>query len=249
MYLMTVEEIKRHKIAVKKLGLIKDRTFDFIKKNIGKVSERDVHDFIVSEFKKEGMVTDRRMPIQIVASGSHTDDAHWYARVKDATIKKDSLIMIDIWARLKKEHSPFADITWMGYSGKKVPSKIQEMFNRVIFARDLALDFIRKELKQKRFPRARGVDKAVRNYFDTFGAEKNFTHRTGHSLGYTNCHGKRFRLSKTTRKRIIPEVLFTIEPGLYFKGEFGARSEIDCYVTKDYKLVVTSGVQREIIKI
>lgn len=243
---MTAEEIKNHKIAAKKLGLIKDRAFSFISKNIGRISERDVHDFIVSEFKKEGMVTDRKIPVQIVAFGRHTDDAHWSASVKNATIKKNQLIMMDIWARMKEGHSPFADITWMGYSGVKVPLKIQETFSRVIFARDLALKFIRKELKQKRFPKASEVDKVVRDYFGPL--EKHFTHRTGHSLGFTNCHGKRFRFSKTTRKRIVPNVLFTIEPGLYFKGEFGVRSEIDCYVTSDYKLIVTSGVQRGIIK-
>ena len=242
---MTSEEIKLHKLAAKKLGLVKDRAFEFISKNIGKISERDVHDYIISEFKKEGMVSDRAL--QIVASGGHTSDVHGYAG--EAMIKKDSLIMIDIWARLKEGHCPFADITWMGYSGRKVPAKMQDIFNKVIFARDLALDFIRKELKQKRFPKATEVDKVVRDYFATFGIEKHFTHRTGHSLGFTNCHGHKFRFSKTTRKTIPPEELFTIEPGIYFKGEFGVRSEIDCYVTSDYKLVVTSGIQKEIIKI
>jgi len=47
---MTAEEIKRHKIAAKKLGLIKDRAFAFIRSNINKISERDAHDFIVSEW-------------------------------------------------------------------------------------------------------------------------------------------------------------------------------------------------------
>jgi len=243
---MTLEEIKLHKVAVEKLGLIKDRAFDFIFKNLGKITERDVHDFIVSEFKKEGMVSDRRIPIQIVAAGKHTDDVHWFAAVKNAKIEKNQLVMIDIWARMKEGHCPFADITWMGYTGKKVPLEMQEIFDKVINARNLALTYIASELKKKRFPEAKMVDKVVRDYFVPL--EKHFTHRTGHILGFVNCHGHKFRFSKTTRKRIIPNVLFTIEPGLYFKGRFGVRSEIDCYVTSDYRLVVTSGVQKEIIK-
>lgn len=246
---MTFEEIKLHKIAAIKLCSIKDRAFNFIKNNVGKISERDVHDYIVSEFKKEKMITDRNIPIQIVAVGSHTDDCHWFAQVKNAKIEKEMLIMIDIWARMKEGHCPFADITWMGYTGRKIPFEIQQTFDRVIFARDLSLKFIQKELKKKRFPKAKDVDGAVREYFNSFGIEKNFTHRTGHSLGYTNCHGHKFRFSKTTRKITMPEVLFTIEPGLYFKGKFGIRSEIDCYITRDYKLIVTSEVQKEIIKI
>lgn len=242
---MTSEEIRNHKVAARKLGLVKDRAFDFIFKNIGKITERDVHDFIVSEFKKEGMVSDRRLPIQIVAAGRHTDDAHWFAAVKNAKIEKDQLVMIDIWARMKDGHCPFADITWMGYTGKKVPIEIQEVFDKVINARNLALTHIASELKEKRFPKARMVDKVVRDYFGPL--EKHFIHRTGHSLGFTNCHGHKFRFSKTTRKRIIPNVLFTIEPGLYFRGKFGVRSEIDCYVARDYRLVVTSGVQEAMV--
>ena len=36
---MTVEEIKIHKIAAKKLGLIKDRAFEFISSNLGKIAD------------------------------------------------------------------------------------------------------------------------------------------------------------------------------------------------------------------
>jgi len=246
---MTSEEIKLHKVAVKKLCLIKDRAFDFIKKNIGDISEKDVHDFIISEFKKEKMVVDNNITIHMVAAGKNTDDTHWSIPVKNIKIKKGMLVMIDIWAKMKEGHCPFADITWMGYAGKKVPIKIQQTFNQVIFARDLALKFIKEELKEKRFPKATDVDGVVRGYFYALGVEEYFTHRTGHSLGHTSCHGHKFRLSKKTRKKIIPEILFTIEPGLYFKGNFGVRSEIDCYITKDYKLIVTSEVQKEIIKI
>jgi len=218
---MTAEEIKNHKAAVKKLGLIKDRAFDFISKNMGHILEIDVHDFIVSEFKKEGMVSDRKIPIQIVAVGNHTDDAHWFARVKNAKIEKNQLIMIDIWARNKEGHCPFADITWMGYSGSKIPSEIQQTFDRVIFTRDQALYFIRQELKQKRFPKARDVDRVVRDYFEKFGIEKNFTHRTGHSLGFTNCHGHKFRFSKTTRKKIIPDVYLQSNQAFILKENLG----------------------------
>jgi Xaa-Pro aminopeptidase len=42
---------------------------------------------------------------------------------------------------------------------------------------------------------------------------------------------------------------FTIEPGLYFKNRFGVRSEIDCYVTENYKLIITTKVQKRIIRI
>lgn len=45
-------------------------------------------------------------------------------------------------------------------------------------------------------------------------------------------------------KTMIP---FTIEPGLYFKNRFGVRSEIDCYIDNNYRLVITSKIQRNIV--
>ena len=247
---MVNEKIKKHAIAAKKLNLIKDNAFKLIRKNIGRITEYEVHEFIISEFKRQGLVTDRRNPIQIVAVNQNAAIPHYFpASLKSDLIKKNNLILIDIWARLNKDNSPFADITWIGYSGRKVPKDIKDTFKKVLGARDRALDFIRKELKERRLPRAREMDEAARDYFKGFDLDRFFIHKTGHSLGTVNCHGKSFNLSRTSRKRLKLNVLFTIEPGLYFNNKFGIRSEIDCYITNNYKLVVTTKIQKEIIKI
>ncbi len=247
---MIKEEIDRHKIAAKSLCLIVDKAFKFIRKNIGKVSEYDVHKFILSEFKKQNCTKDRKDPIQIIAVNKNTANKHYFPpERKSKIIRKNNLVMVDIWARLKNKNSPFADITWMGYSGKNIPRNIKEIFKIVIGARNAALKFIRKELKKKRFPKTKEIDKTARDYFKKFNLERFFIHNTGHSLGVVNCHGKSFNLSKTSRKKLKPNIPFTIEPGLYFKNKFGIRSEIDCYVTRDYKLIITTKVQKEIIKI
>ena len=248
---MDAESIKNHKLANKKLNLIRDRAIKFIRKNINKVSEQDVCNFILSEFKRENMITDD-LPSHFVVVNEHTDDTHWdYDEpIKNPKIiKNNNLIMIDIWAKLKGKSSPFADITWMFYSGKRIPKEIEETLKKVIAARVVALNFIKKELKNKRFPVTNEIDKAVRDYFSKFKLGKFFTHKTGHSLGYKSCQGKYFKLSKTDKNKIKPNIPFTIEPGLYFKGNFGIRSEIDCCITKDYKLVITSSIQKKIIKI
>jgi Xaa-Pro dipeptidase len=247
---MNAEEIENHKIANKKLDLIKEKTARFIRKNINQISERDTCKFILSEMRKEKMVTDKIGPIHFVVANEHTDDTHWNIPIKKPkTIGKNNLIMVDIWARLDKSHSPFADITWMFYSGKKIPKRINETFKKVISARNVALNFIRRELKGKKFPKSKNVDKEVRNYLKKFKLEKFFTHKTGHSLGFASCQGKYFKLSKNDTRRIKPNIPFTIEPGLYFKGDFGIRCELDCYITDNYELVITSSVQKEITKI
>lgn len=248
---MINQELKKHKLANKKLDLIRGRTAEFIRKNINHITEREACEFVISEFKRENIVIGRNEPRNFVVTNKHTDDTHWNLPMEklNLIIKSNDLIVIDIWGRLNEKNSPFADITWVFYTGKNVPTKMKELFDKVISARDLALDFIRKDLKKKKLSEVKKVDKAVRDYFKTFRMDKCFTHITGHSLGHSNCHGKFFKFSKTSRKKIIPNVFFTIEPGLYLKGEFGARSEIDAYVTDDYKLIITSSVQNEIIKI
>lgn len=42
---MKNKEIEKHKIAAEKLELIKNKAFDFIRRNLDKVSEYDVQNF------------------------------------------------------------------------------------------------------------------------------------------------------------------------------------------------------------
>lgn len=240
--------LENHKVAAKKLEEIKNRAFNFIKDNLGNVSEKKVEDFIFLEFKKQGLVSDYTN--QIIAVNGNSGNPHYFPRKRSRIIRKNNLIKIDIWARLRKRNSFFADITWMGYTGKKIPKKIQDIFDKVIKARNLALGYIRKELKNKRLPKGNEVDRVVRDYFKKFKLDKYFIHGTGHSLGKRSCHGKSFSLAgKYSRKKLKFNIPFTIEPGIYFKNKFGVRSEIDCYITEGYKLVVTTKIQNKIVMI
>ncbi|MFH1423530.1 MAG: M24 family metallopeptidase [Candidatus Nealsonbacteria bacterium] len=247
---MTKDQLEKHKKAAQKLWLVNQKTFRFIKKNIGKASEYDVNRFILSEFKKQGMVADKKHLCQIVAAGENTDKVHYFPlKNKSKIIQRNSLILIDTWARLKEKDSPFADITWMAYSGKSVPKDIQRVFDKVIRARDITLDYLRKSVRRGKFPKTKEIDKVARKYFKKFNLEKNFLHGTGHSLGIKECHGRYFRFGEKSGARLKPNIPFTIEPGLYLKDKFGVRSEINCYVDDNRKLIVTTEIQNKIIKI
>lgn len=246
---MLENEIEKHKIAAKKLELIKNKAFKFIAKGIGKISEYDANEFILSEFKKEGLIAQKDYPAQIIATNNNTSFVHYFPKKKGSKIiKKDNLILIDIWARLNEERAPFADITWMAYSGKNIPTEIKKIFDKVIGARNAVIRFIEKNFNDKILLKTKDVDKTARNYFKKFNLEKYFLHGTGHSLGFCVDHGKYFRFGKKTESKLKPMIPFTIEPGLYFKDNFGVRSEINCYIDSN-KLVITTPVQNRIIRI
>jgi Xaa-Pro aminopeptidase len=217
-----------------------------MRKNLGKVSEKNVEKYIFSEFKKHNLVKEKGG--LIVAVNANSAMPHYFPNEKSKTIQKNNLVLIDIWARENTKDSVFADITWVGYTGK-ITQEMQKVFDKVIFGRDLVLQYIRKELKKKQLPKTREADRVVRSYFEKSKEHLNFIHKTGHSLGVVSPHGKYFRLSRKSNKLFRVEVPFTIEPGIYWKNKFGVRSEIDAYITVDYKLVVTTAVQEKMVKI
>ena len=49
-------------------------------------------------------------------------------------------------------------------------------------------------------------------------------------------------------RRILPNTCFSVEPGLYFPGEFGIRNEVDMIARKGVA-EVTGRVQRELVRI
>ncbi|MEK6887140.1 MAG: M24 family metallopeptidase, partial [Nanoarchaeota archaeon] len=42
-------------------------------------------------------------------------------------------------------------------------------------------------------------------------------------------------------------MLYTIEPGIYFKNKYGIRSEIDFYINNKRKVIITTKVQKKLI--
>ena len=96
------------------------------------------------------------------------------------------------------------------------------------------------------------VDDVSRGVITSAGFGPYFIHRTGHSIG-TMGHGNGVNLDNLEtqdRRRLIPGVGFSVEPGIYLPEEgFGVRLEIDCYVTENDVEVTTLPLQNEIVLI
>lgn len=238
----TKKQIENHIKAGQILGKIVSKVFDFIKNNKD-CYEYDVQQFILKQFKQHKIKTDRS---PIVAFRDNTQYVHYYPSQYSRKLKSESLIMIDLWGRLNKKSAPFADITLMGYHGKKIPAEVIRVFNVVKQARDKAVGYLKKCLKKGKMPTGFAVDKVARDFIKKEGYGDNFIHGLGHPLGFTAPHGTGVRLSPKFKKPLRKLVGYTIEPGVYLKNKFGIRSEIDFCIDNENRVVITTEVQKKI---
>ena len=103
------------------------------------------------------------------------------------------------------------------------------------------------------------MNDACRQVIADAGYGDAFFHRTGHSLGVTgHYNGVNIdNLETRDRRSLIPQVMFTVEPGIYlpafdFDGSptpkgIGLRTEINCLVLPDRVEVTTLPLQTEIV--
>ncbi|MCK5125274.1 MAG: aminopeptidase P family protein [candidate division Zixibacteria bacterium] len=242
------EQIIMHKEAAVKVNEIKDAAFVFIKDRLisgKKVIEYDVAQFILESFNKAGMVTDHSPICGVRENGGnpHYEPTAEYS----IEIKKDDLILIDLWAKFDKPRAIYADMTWMAFAGNSVPEQYVRDFTLVTMARDAAVDYITLNWdKKKIFGYA--VDDVCRGVIMADGSDLYFTHRTGHSIA-ESVHGPGpniDNLETEDRRRLMPGHLFSIEPGLYF-DDHGVRTEIDVLITENGPEVTTQPVQKDIV--
>ncbi|HRY82670.1 MAG TPA: M24 family metallopeptidase [Candidatus Moranbacteria bacterium] len=241
-------QIRQHKEAAKRLLKIKDQTFDFIGKNKRNISELEVQNFLYQKFKEYNLKTDNH-PL-IIAFGENSANPHYSPTEKtNKKLKTGDIIKLDIWARLSQKGAPFSDITWMAFRGNIIPKEIRRVFNTVIKARDIGIEIIKNNLKKKKIISGHEIDKAVREFVHKSGYSGKFIHGTGHSLGFYSPHGNQNRLRPNSHSYLYKNIAYTIEPGIYLDGKFGVRSEIDFYINNKFKFILTTKLQKEIIKL
>jgi Xaa-Pro aminopeptidase len=224
------------------LRQITDKAFGFIRDKIlsnSIVTEYDVQQFMVSEFKNRGLVTSSDPNCSVNANSANPH----YEPTKDicSPLQKGDFVLLDLWAKKDKLHSVYADITWTGFIGEIVPDEYEKIFQIVKGGRDAALNFVRSSMENGKVIYGYEVDDAARNYITQNGYGEYFVHRTGHSIG-EEVHGNGANMDnlETRDERIIiSQTSFSIEPGIYLRNKFGIRTEIDVYITKDNEVLVT----------
>jgi Xaa-Pro aminopeptidase len=192
------------------------------------ITEYDVQQFINKEIQAGGAMSEDD---PIVAVNANASNPHYApTALAHSPIRQGDVILLDLWCKMKTPRAVYADITWMGYAGTKVPDKVQAVFQTLLAARDSAVSFLRQQAGAGQVVPGYRVDEIVRQHIVNAGYGQYFFHRTGHSIG-TSVHGNGVNMdSYETRdsRQIIPGLAFSIEPGIYLP-DFGMRTEIDVY--------------------
>jgi Xaa-Pro aminopeptidase len=244
------EQRKSHMEAVKRVNDVKDEGYRFISENIRNrkaITEFDVQQFMWELFENKNLTADHPA---IVAANANASNPHYSPeRHHSALLREGDLVLIDIWGKLKARDTIYGDITWMGFIGKEVPGRQQEIFDIVKGAQQNAFQLIAENFRKGQLTFGWEADQAARDYISERGYGDYYLHRTGHNIGQ-EVHGNGAHLDNLEtrdRRKLIPGTGFSIEPGIYLP-EFGVRSEIDVYIT-DEGPVITSPEQTEILRL
>ena len=241
-------EIASHVEASEKLYRVKDRAFEAIAartRDRVPTTEYDIQQLMVKWFNEERLLTDSE---PMVSAMENAGNPHYLPTAsKSRVISADELVLLDLWGKVDRQGSVFADITWVGYTGTRVPDRYARAFGAVARARDAAIAFVQQAVQGGRAVRGWEVDRAASSVLKEAGYAAEILHRTGHSLGET-VHGDGVNMDDYEThddRRLLPGTGFTIEPGVYF-SDFGVRSEINMIVSeRDAR--VTGPVQPEIL--
>lgn len=238
--------------TAKHLRQIVDLVFGFLKQKLGaggSTTEYEVQQFMLKEFEKRGIWTesDPNCSVNANAANPHYEPT----REVHSAVKKGDFVLIDLWAKKKKDRSVYADITWTGVMSGSVPEEVQKVFQTVKAGRDAALKAVKDAFASGTEIRGCDVDDAARRVIEKAGYGEYFIHRTGHSIGEV-IHGNGANmdnLETRDERRVIPKTSFSIEPGIYLPGKFGVRSEIDVYVSPKKEVIVTGlPVQEQVLR-
>ncbi|WP_280341485.1 M24 family metallopeptidase [Nocardia neocaledoniensis] len=156
----------------------------------------------------------------IVGSGPHGADPHH--AVSDRVVEAGDVVVIDIGGPVEPGY--FSDSTRTYVLG--APSKqVAEQMALLEAAQAAAVAAVRPGVT------AESIDAAARTLLAEAGLGDAFVHRTGHGIGLS-VHEEPYIVAGNDLV-LEPGMAFSIEPGIYFRGKWGARIEDIVVVTAD----------------
>jgi Xaa-Pro aminopeptidase len=221
------EEILKIKKAIERAEDAFLKLKPFIR--VGK-TERQIALKMEENLKRKGC---KSLPFDIiVASGKNSALPH--AKPTDKKIEKGDLVIIDWGGEFEGYFSDMARTFIV--EGDDLSEKIR-LYNVVNTARKKAIEFVKARLTTTK------LDKIARDEIKAAGYGRYFGHGLGHGVGL-DVH-EQPAISRTGSGKILKNMVFTIEPGIYIPNIGGVRIE-DMVLVDDDKAIVLTNLSREI---
>jgi len=148
------------------------------------------------------------------------------------SIGRKDLVLVDVGVKYRGRCS---DITRMIIRGR--PSKEEKRsLQAVVEALETAIDTITPGI------RAKDVYEAACKILDKWGLRERFIHGLGHGVGIVVHEPPYLRADNTSV--LEPNMVITVEPGVYFNGRYGVRVEEVVVVSKRKARVLSENLDR-----
>ncbi|MDR3654913.1 MAG: Xaa-Pro peptidase family protein [Mycobacterium sp.] len=156
----------------------------------------------------------------IVGSGPHSADPHH--GYSDRELRVGDIVVVDIGGAYDPGYHSDSTRT---YSIGEPRPEVAQQYSVLQRAQHAALEAVRPGVT------AEQVDAAARDVLAREGLAEFFVHRTGHGIGLS-VHEEPYIVAGNDLP-LTPGMAFSIEPGIYFPGRWGARIEDIVVVTED----------------
>ena len=147
----------------------------------------------------------------IVAAGPRSALPH--GRASQARLPRRGLLTLDFGVILKGYCSDMTRTVCLG----KPTAREREAYEMVLAAQEAAVAAVAAGVE------CGVVDEAARSILRSAGMAEAFSHSTGHGVGIEIHEGP--LIGAGQKDKLAPGMVITIEPGVYFSGEFGVRIE------------------------
>ncbi|MBI1350851.1 MAG: M24 family metallopeptidase [Actinomycetales bacterium] len=194
-------------------------------------TEREVGSDIADLILREGHV---RVDFIIVGSGPNGASPHH--EVSDRVLQPGDVVVVDIGGTMPDGYRSDCTRT---YALGSVPDGFAEQYAVLLEAQQAAVRHVAAGVS------CESVDAAARDVLTAAGMGELFIHRTGHGIGL-DTHEDPYIVSGNARP-LEPGMAFSVEPGFYVEGQYGARIEDIVIATADGPLVANQGPRELVI--